>query len=408
MTNLSLYLTESADMYPGAAALRWEGDTTAYSETTYSETAYSETSYSEIADQAARLAACVGRHGVRPGDRVGIMLGNRPEFAAAFFGILRAGAVVVPLDPLQSAGDVQLVLTETGARLLFFAAGCAPTATAAALAAGASSIELDCGMLNDLTDEFAGRTVSRRADDNAVIVYEFGTTGAPKGAQLTHANLVTTQAVIARSVLDLEPEDVVLECLPLFRAFSLICGLMATVCTGATLTLLPSCDPRHALETVAAQHVTVIEAVPTTYTAMLAASDDGGLDFGPLRLCMSCGPMLEDTRRRCEERFDCIVMEGYGLSDSAPAVCFNQPGMLRKVGSVGRPVNGVQMRVVDELGKELPVGTTGELQFRGHNVTKGYWNQPEATAAAIVEGWLCSGDAGYIDEDGYVYVVDPH
>ncbi|MDT5255739.1 MAG: long-chain acyl-CoA synthetase, partial [Mycobacterium sp.] len=183
MTNLSLYLTESADMYPGAVALRCERDTT---------------TYSELADQAARFAAYIGMHGVVRGDRVVIMLENRPEFAAAFFGILHAGAVVVPLDPLQSAGDVQLVLTETGAGLLFFAAGCAATAKAAALAAGTTSIEVDCGMLNDLTDEFGGRTVSRRADDNAVIVHEFGAAGAPKGAQLTHANLVATQAVIAR------------------------------------------------------------------------------------------------------------------------------------------------------------------------------------------------------------------
>jgi long-chain acyl-CoA synthetase len=116
--------------------------------------------------------------------------------------------------------------------------------------------------------------------------------------------------------------------------------------------------------------------------------------------------MQEDTRRRCEERFGCVVLDGYGLSDSAPAVCFNQPGRPRKVGSVGRPVNGVQLRVVDEHRKQVPVGTTGELQVRGLSVMKGYWNQPEATAAAIVECWLCSGDAGYVDEDGFVYVVD--
>jgi long-chain acyl-CoA synthetase len=261
-------------------------------------------------------------------------------------------------------------------------------------------------MLNNLTDEFGGRTVSRRADDNAVIVHEFGATGVPKGAQLTHANLVATQAVIARSVLDLGPEDVVLACLPLFRAFGLTCALMATVCTGATLVLLPGCDPALALKTVAAQRVTVIEAAPTMYAAMLAGSDGWGLDFGSLRVCMSGGPMHEDTRRRCEERFGCVVLDGYGLSDPAPVVCFNQPGRPRKVGSVGRPVNGVQLRVVDEHRKEVPVGTTGELQVRGRSVMKGYWNQPEATAAAIVEGWLCSGDADYVDEDGFVYVVD--
>ena len=394
MTNLSLFLTESADMYPGAVALRCEGVTT---------------TYSELADQAARFAAYVCTHDVQPGDRVGIMLGNRPEFAAAFCGILHAGAVAVLLDPLRSARETQMALMNTNARLLFFAAGCAPVATKAALAAGASPIELDYDTLDVLTDDFAGRPrpVSRAADDDAVIVHEFGKTAAPRGAELTHANLVTTQAVIARSVLDLGPEDVVLGCLPLFHAFGLTCGLMAAICTGSTLVLLPGFDARRALEMVAAQRVTVIEAAPSMYTEMLATADRCGLDLGSLRVCISCGPALPgDTRRRYEERFGCVLLEGYGLSDSAPAACFNHPGKLRKMGSVGSPVNGVQIRVVDERRKEVPVGTTGELQVRGHNVMKGYWNQPEATAAAIVEGWLCSGETGFVDDDGYFYIVD--
>jgi long-chain acyl-CoA synthetase len=298
MTNLSLFLTESADMYPGAVALGREGVTT---------------TYSELADQAARLAAYVRTHDVQPGDRVGIMLGNRPEFAAAFYGILHAGAVAVLLDPLQSGREVQMALTNTGARLLFFAASCAPTATAAALAASAAPIELDYDMLDDLTDDFTGRPrpVSRAADDDAVIVHEFGKTGAPKGVELTHANLVTTQAVIARSVLDLGPEDVVLGCLPLSHAFGLTCGLMATVCAGSTLALLPSFDARQALEMVAAQHVTVIEAAPTMYMEMLAAGDGCGLDLGSLRVGISCGPALPgDSRRRYELRFGCVLLEG--------------------------------------------------------------------------------------------------
>src|SRR5246127_3451405 len=164
MTNLSLYLTESADMYPGAAALRCEGATT---------------TYSELADQVARFAAYVRAYDVRPGDRVGIMLGNRPEFAAAFYGVLHAGAVAVPLDPLGSAREIQMALTNSGARLLFFAPSCGSAATTAALAADVSSIELDCDTLDDLTDDFAGRPrpVSRAADDNAVILYMFGMTG---------------------------------------------------------------------------------------------------------------------------------------------------------------------------------------------------------------------------------------
>ena len=299
-------------------------------------------------------------------------------------------------------------LTNTDARLLFFAAGCAPVANAAALASGTSAIEFDYDTLENLADDFGGRPrpVSRAADDDAVIVHEFGKTGAPKGARLTHANLVTTQAVIARSVLNLGPEDVVLGYLPLYGALGLTCGLMATVCTGSTFGLQPSFDPLRALELVVAQDVTVIEAAAAMYTEMLAASDGCGLDFGSLRVCISGGPALpEDTRRRYEERFCCLLLEGYGASDLAPAACFNRPGKVRKVGSVGPPLSGVQVRVVDEFGTEVPVGMMGEIQVRGHNVMKGYWRQPEATAAAIVGGWLRSGDAGYVDEDGYVYPV---
>jgi long-chain acyl-CoA synthetase len=393
MTNLSLFLIESADMYPGAVALRCEE---------------ASTTYSELADRAARFAAYLRAHDVQPGDRVGIMLGNRPEFAAAFYGILHAGAIAVLLDPQQSGREVQMALMNTGAQLFFFAASCAPAATAAALAAGAAPIELDYHVLNDLTDEFAGRPrpVSRAADDDAVIMYDFGKPGGPKGVELTHASLVTTQAVIARSVLHLGPEDVVLGCLPLSHALGLTCGLMAATCTGSTFDLLSGSDPGRALEIVAAQHVTVIEAAATMYTDMLATSADSGLDFGSLRVCISGGPsMPEDVRRRYEQRFGCILLQGYGPSDLAPAACFNRPGKLRKVGSVGPPLTGVQVRVVDEFGTEVPVGTTGELQIRGHNVMKGYWSHPEATAAAIVGGWLRSGDVGYFDKDGYVYVV---
>jgi long-chain acyl-CoA synthetase len=394
MTNLSLYLTESADMYPGAAALRCEGATT---------------TYSELADQVARFAAYVRAYDVRPGDRVGILLGNRPEFAAAFYGVLHAGAVAVPLDPLGSAREIQMALTNSGARLLFFAPSCGSAATTAALAADTCPIKLDRDTLDDLTGDFAGRPrpVSRADDDDAVILYMFGTTGAPRGAQLTHGSLVSTQAVIARSVLDLGPEDVVLGCLPPFHAFGLTCGLMAAVCTGSTMDLLPSLDPQRALETLAAQHVTVMEAAPPLYAEILDASDGCGLDFSSLRVCITGGPAMPgDTRGRYEERFGCLVLEGYGLSDSAPAACFHQPGKARKVGSVGMPIKGVQMRVVDELGREVPVGTTGELLVRGRNMMKGYWNQPKATAAAIVEGWLYSGDTGFVDEDGYFYIVD--
>lgn len=394
MTNLSLYLTESADMYPGAAAVRCERATM---------------TYSELADLAARFAAYLFEQDVRPGDRVGVMLGNRPEFAAVFYGVLYAGAVVVPINPLQSAREVELFLGNTGARMLFFAPSCAPAATAGALAVDAPPVEVDGNTLEYLIDGFAGRSspVSRATDHNAVILHTYDTTGVPKGAQLSHGNLASTQAVTARSLLDLGPDDVVMECLPLFQALGMACGLVAAVCTGASLALLPRFDPGRALKTIAAEGVTVFEGLPDMYEAMLAVCDRYDLDFSSLRVCISGGAaMPHDLLRRFEDRFGCIVLEGYGLSDTSPAACFNHPGMARKVGSIGMPIEGVQMRVVDEDGNEVPVGTSGQVQLRGHNVITGYWNQPEATAAAIVDGWFRTDDIGRVDEDGYFYIVD--
>jgi long-chain acyl-CoA synthetase len=394
MTNLSLYLTESADMYPGAAALRCDAATM---------------TYSELADEAARFAAYLAEQDVQPGDRVGVMLGNLPEFGAAFYGILHAGAVVVPMNPLQSAREVEFFLTNTGARMLFFAPWCAPAATAGALAAGASPVGVDAALLQDLTADFTGRSrpVTRAGDDTAVILHTSGTTGRPKGAQLTHGNLVCNQAVTARSLLNLGPDDVVMGCLPLFHAFGMTCGLVAAVSTGATLALLPRFDPAKALEMMAAEHVTVFEGVPTMYAAMLAVGDRYDLDLSSLRVCVSGGaPMPVDVLRRFEDRFGCAVLEGYGLSETSPVACFNHPGAVRKVGSIGTPIDGVQMRVVDEHGAEVPTGTPGEIQIRGHNVMKGYWNLPEATAAVITDGWFSTGDIGQVDEDGYFYIVD--
>jgi long-chain acyl-CoA synthetase len=393
MTNLSLYLVESADMYPDGPALRCDGATT---------------TFSELADNAARFAAYLDDRGLRPGDRVGVMLTNRPEFAMVFYGVLHAGAVVVPMDPLRSAREVAFVLTDTGARLLIFAPSCRAAAIAGALAAGIPPIGVGQDTLEQLVGDFLGPAwpVTRSGNDNAVILHTSGTTGAPKGAQLTHGNLVGNQAVIARRLLDIGPDDVVLGCFPLFNAFGLTYGLGAAISTGATLALLPQFDPRKALEVVAAERVTVFEGLSHMYGAMLGASGGHDLDVGPLRVCISAGAAMSmEVLRRFEEKFDCVVLEGYGLPETSGAACSNHPRAMRKFGSIGTPIDGVQLRVVDERAVEVPTGTPGEIQVRGHSVMKGYWNLPEDTADAFVDGWFSTGDIGLVDEDGYFFIV---
>jgi long-chain acyl-CoA synthetase len=393
MTNLSLYLVESADMYPDGPALRCDGATT---------------TFSELADNAARFAAYLDERGLLPGDRVGVMLANRPEFAMVFYGVLHAGAVVVPMDPMRSAREVEFFLTNTGARLLVFAPSCGAAATAGALAAGVPAIVVGEHTLEQLTSDFLGQAwpVTRASDDNAVILHTSGTTGAPKGAQLTHSNLVSTQAVIARRLLDIGPDDVVMACLPLTHPFGMTCALAAVISTGATLALLPRFDPGIATEMVAAERVTVFEGLAPIYAAMLGRTGGHDPDFDSLRVCISTdAAMPVEVLRGFENKFDCKVLEGYGLPETSGAASSNHPSTMRKTGSIGTPIEGVQMRVVDQHGTEVPTGTPGEIQVRGHNVMKGYWNLPAAAAGAVVDEWFSTGDSGQVDEDGYFFIV---
>ncbi|MGO8937586.1 MAG: AMP-binding protein [Mycobacterium sp.] len=393
MTNLSMYLVESADMYPDGPALRCDGVTT---------------TFSELADNAARFAAYLGDRGVRPGDRVGVMLANRPEFAMVFYGVLHAGAVVVPMDPLRGAREVEFFLTNTGARLLVFAPSCGAAATAGALAAGVPRISVGERTLEQLTGGFLGQAwpVTRARDDNAVILHTSGRTGVLKGALLTHSNLVSNQAVIARNLLNIGPDDVLLACLPLLNPFGITGALGAAVSAGATLALLPRFDPGRVLEMVAAERVTVFEGLPSIYAAILGATAGDDLDLGSLRVCISAGATMPVAAlRRFEDTFDCTILEGYGLPETSGPACSTHPAAGRKAGSVGTPIDGVQMRVVDEHATEVPTGTRGQIQVRGHNVMKGYWNLPEAAADAIVDGWFSTGDIGRVDEDGYFFIV---
>jgi long-chain acyl-CoA synthetase len=394
MTNLSCNLTAAAEMYPDRPALRCE-DTT--------------TTYSALAGYVARLARFLTDAGIEPGDRVGMMLPNTPAFAVVYFGILHAGGVVVPMNPLQSGREVEFFLTNTGAKALFYAPACAAAATTGAQAAGARHLEVDDHRVVQLTEDYAPlpRPVDRMGEDTAVILHTSGTTGIPKGAELTHDNIIRNQIVTARKLLHLGPGDVMMGCLPLFHAFGMTCGLVAALSSGATLALIPRFDPRRALETIAAERVTVFEGVPTMYSTLLAAADQIETDTGSLRVCISGGAALPvEVLRKFEAAFGCVILEGYGLSETSPAASFNHPDAQRKVGSIGTPIEGVQMRVVAESGEEMPVGETGEIQIRGHNVMKGYWGLPEATAAAVVDGWFATGDLGRVDEDGYFYIVD--
>jgi long-chain acyl-CoA synthetase len=366
-------------------------------------------SYRELDEASARVAGLLRDRGFEPGDRAGVMLPNTPEFAVVYYGALRAGGTVVPMNPLLKAREVTYYLGDSGARLLFVWHGFAEEGSAGAKRADAEAVVVDPAYFGDLlaSHQPLREVAERRQDDTAVILYTSGTTGRPKGAELTHANLATNTDVARTDLFRLTPEDVVFGGLPLFHSFGQTCSLNAAVTSGACLSLLPRFDPERALQLLAGHRVTVVAAVPTMYATLLGRSDRAAHDLSALRLCISGGAAMPvEVLRGFEDAFGCVVLEGYGLSETSPVASFNHPDRERKPGSIGTPIRGVEMRVVDEHGQEVPQGEVGEVAIRGHNVMKGYWRRPEDTARAIPDGWFRTGDLARQDADGYFFIVD--
>jgi long-chain acyl-CoA synthetase len=333
------------------------------------------------------------------------MLPNVPQFAAVFYGVLRAGAVVVPMNPLLKAREVGYYLADSGARVLFGWHAIAEEATAGA--GDAEVIVVEPQSFDALLS--AARPVTavapRAAQDTAIILYTSGTTGRPKGAELTHGNLIRNVEVTQSDLLRLASDDVIFGGLPMFHSFGQTCTLNAAIAAGACVLLLPRFDATAALDLLAEHGATVFAGVPTMYSALLAVPQAPPLPA--LRVCVSGGAALPvEVLNRFEKRFGCTLLEGYGLSETSPVASFNRPEG-RKAGSIGTPVTGVQMRVLDNTGADVAQGEVGEIAIRGHNVMKGYWNKPEATAEVLSpDGWFRTGDMGRVDEDGYYYVVD--
>ncbi|CAM4163509.1 Long-chain-fatty-acid--CoA ligase [Mycobacterium basiliense] len=396
MTALSAHLVASKDRHPNRIALRCDD---------------LRLTFWEFDRAAARVATLLERSGIEPGDRVGVMLANTPAFAIALYGIWYRGAVAVPMNPLLKAREVTYYLANSGAAALFATPAFADEATAGAAEVNARCWVVDDAELAALIDDLPARRSPEARDDEdvAVILHTSGTTGKPKGAMLTHGNLGCNAEICVRTLIEIGPADVVMGCLPLFHVFGLSCGLNAAVLAGATLTLMPRFDPRRAFEVIARDAVTVFEGVPTMYSALLGLADQTApTATQTLRTCVSGGASLPvQVFTDFEKTFGCTILEGYGLSESSAAASFNHPQRVRKVGSIGTPIAGVEMRVVDLNGAEVAQGERGEIQIRGHNVMKGYWNLPDATKTTITpDGWLTTGDVGRVDDDGYFYIVD--
>ncbi|HEX9065034.1 MAG TPA: AMP-binding protein, partial [Streptosporangiaceae bacterium] len=400
--NLAVILSETAAATPGKPAILYGGG---------------RLTYGELDALSGRLAAGLELAGMRPGDRVAIQLPNIPQFVIAYFGVLRAGGVVVPLNVLYKPPEVAFHLEHSAARVFITWAGILPDASAGAAAAGVSQVyavglpEATPAALpfeQLLAAPPSGTGLADTAmSDTAVIMYTSGTTGRPKGAELTHMQLYMNADIPGR-LFGVRTDDVVITVLPLFHIFGLSSILNVCVRFGCTMSLIPRFDPVAVLTAVQRDRATIFEGVPAMFIGLLSHPDLDEFDLSSLRIAISGGasipgPVLDAF----EGRFGVLILEGYGLTETAATTTFNRSESDRRVYSVGKPIWGTQTQVWDAEGKSLPPGqeNVGEVVTRGLHVMKGYLDNPEATAEAFDGGWFHTGDLGYFDEDGFLFIV---
>jgi len=373
--------------------------------------------YRQLDQASDRLAASLAAIGIAPGDRVALQLPNIPQFLVSYFGVLKAGGVVVPLNVMLKAPEVAFHLGDSGARVLITWEGILPEAAKGAEAAGLDQIYAvghgdDSGvvmpferLLDVAVPQF--EMVTRQPADTAVIVYTSGTTGRPKGAELTHMQLYMNADIPGR-LFDVQPDDIVITMLPLFHVFGLSSILDICVRFGCTMSLIPRFSPEAVLTAIQRDRATIFEGVPTMFADLLSYPGLDDYDLSSLRIAISGGasipvPVLDAF----EERFGLVILEGYGLTETASTTTFNVSADERRAYSVGKPIWGTQTQIWDDEGRPLPPGAehVGEIVTRGMHVMKGYWNDPEATAAAFTGDWLHTGDLGYFDQDGFLFIA---
>jgi long-chain acyl-CoA synthetase len=400
--NLAVILSETAHSSPDRPVALFTGG---------------QLTYRQLDQASDRLAASLIAVGIEPGDRVALQLPNIPQFLVSYFGILKAGGIVVPLNVMLKAPEVAFHLGDSGARVLITWEGVLAEAAKGAEAAGVDLVyavghaadAADAVPFERLLDVVVPRfeMVTRQPMDTAVIIYTSGTTGRPKGAELTHMQLYMNADIPGR-LFNVQPDDVVITALPLFHVFGMSSILNICVRFGCAMSLIPRFTPEAVLTAIQRDHATIWEGVPTMFADLLSYPDLEGYDLSSLRIAVSGGasipaPVLDAF----EERFGVLILEGYGLTETASTTTFNVSADERRAYSVGKPIWGTQTQVWDDQGHPLPPGpeNVGEVVTRGMHVMKGYWHAPEATAAAFTGDWLHTGDLGYFDEDGFLFIV---
>lgn len=383
-------------------------------------------SYAELDTAVTKFAGGLRALGVKKGDHVGLLLGNSPHFIISFYGALRLGATVIPINPVYTLDEIGYILSNGDVKVVIAVDSFLPLVgkmqenlpngvhfIICETSENTSNIEsyaiyeklktftaiLSLGTLDFDMPEL-------QDDDTAVILYTSGTTGQPKGAMLTHLNLYSN-AVDIGDYLRINADDRVITVLPMFHVFCLTVALNAPLMKGGTLLIAPKFSPQDIFSLSKKYKPTVFAGVPTMYNFLLQYPKSNASDFQSLRLCISGGASMPVALlQNFEKKFHVVISEGYGLSEASPVTCFNPLDRPRKPGSIGTSILNVENKIVNELGEEVPTGEVGELVVHGPNVMKGYYKMPEETEVTIRDGWLYTGDLARMDDEGYIYIVD--
>ncbi len=366
-------------------------------------------SYAELDAQSDAIASGLIDQGTKPGDHIGLYGINSAAFVALYLGIQKAGAVVVPINLLLNPKEVAWILNDAEAKLLFYFEPFAPAVESIRenLPTIGKFIHVEKELPALLQSTIINRQSSISPSSVAVIIYTSGTTGKPKGAMLTHRNLVSN-ALAAGEALKLRPcQERFLVVLPMFHAFASMAGMLIPLLHGASLVPVPKFDPALIAETIDATDATIFLGVPSLYNLLLRLPEKYTPAIQKLRFCVSGGAaMPAEIMKQFEKRFGVLIYEGDGPTECAPVTCFNPIDGIRKPLSVGLAIPGVEMKIADEDGNETPVNEPGEICVRGPNVMKGYWKNPEETEKSFFDDWFRTGDIGTEDEDHYFYIVD--
>jgi long-chain acyl-CoA synthetase len=372
--------------------------------------------HAAMGDRSDRVAAGLAARGVVKGDRIALYCPNSAEFAIAYTGIVKAGATVVPINLLLNTEEIGFILDDSGAKGLIFHQAFSKQAETVLRTAGRVEFVVSIGGAVAGTEPFDAFVNSDAPipevncdpqEDLVVILYTSGTTGRPKGAMLTHGNLVANTRSVREAMHWRPGRDVVLLVLPMFHAFAATVGMLTPLTNGCAFVPLSRFEPDQVAEAIHAYQATIFLGVPSMYSVLLRLKDERARLLSSLRYCVSGGAALPvEVLRRFEEKFGIRIYEGDGPTECSPVTCVNPIDGLIKPGTVGLPVPGVEMKILGEDGRELPCGEVGEIAVRGANVMKGYWKQPDATREVFCGEWFLTGDLGTQDEDGYFSIVD--